>query len=62
MKNVIKLAVLLIVLVIFTFSQNPTISKACEFSVEKGGKVYEWIKETTMKSENQNISKFGETI
>ena len=62
MKNLIKLAILLIVLAIFAFSTNPTIEKVRNFTTEKGKVLYEKGVEKMGRSENETMKKISEGI
>lgn len=62
MKKLIKLALILAVVAIFAFSSNPTITKVRTFVSEKGKELFEKGTDELKKSENEKISKFGETI
>lgn len=62
MKNLIKLAVLLVVLAVFAFSTNPTIEKVKNFTLEKGEIVYNWGVEKLANSNNENVQKISELI
>ena len=55
MKNLIKLLILIVVLSIFTFSSNQTITKIRNFSSEKGKIVYEFLVDKLSKNENETI-------
>ena len=62
MKKLIKFALLIVVLAIFTFSSNPTITKVRTFVVEKGKVVYADLTQKAKTSENETVQKFGEVI
>ena len=62
MKKLIKLALLIVVLAIFAFSSNPTITKARTFVSEKGKELYSKATDKAKESENETVQKFGEVI
>jgi hypothetical protein len=62
MKKLIKIAVLIIAVAIFSFSQNTTISKARTFVIEKGKNLYEKGIEKMQTSKNSTVAKTGEFL
>ena len=62
MRKLIKLSILLVILAVFTFSNNPTITKVRDFSVEKGKVLFDKGIEKMKSSENETIAKIGKEI
>jgi len=62
MKRLIKTAIFLLVMGIFTFSTNPTITSVREGTVKYGKMGYEKVVDLLKGSENENVRQFGEQI
>jgi len=62
MIKLIKFTVLLIVLGIFAFSQNPTVSKIRSFTFENGKKAYSFCVGSMETSKYDSIKTIGATI
>jgi hypothetical protein len=62
MKNFIKFTILLVVLGIFAFSSNPTITKVRTFTIENGKKAYNYCTGSLKESKNETVKKYSSTI
>jgi len=69
MKNLIKFVVLIVVLAILAFSENPTIVKGRTFVVENVKKlldnakpVYDKTTDKMQSSDNETVAKIGKTL
>lgn len=60
MKKLIKLAVLIVVLAVFSFSSNPYVVKARKFVIEKGKEFYDQGINKLQKSDKEYLAKTGE--
>jgi hypothetical protein len=62
MKNFIKFTILLVVLGIFAFSSNPTITKARNFTIENSKKAYNYCTSSLKESKNETVKKYSSAI